>query len=372
MILPSKAAVKRKWNSEGDEMLRINGRTIIILTILLACFGGAIDAQTARERATQNVCGAAAGLTGVYRIDTASSDKLYSVIEGASSNVPYSEQQQFFMDLAVRLTPPDLLALECRGNSITLGSSRAQKVVFQADGVTRNARMADGKIVRSRIGLERDSLVFSSSGGSDNLSFTFTPLENGQRLRVTRRIAAKELVEPVVIRTVYNKIADVARWDIYGETSADRQTARRGDVNSAPSASPRARSSRMENDNEAVSVREALNQWIAATNRRNVERQMSFYMPQLQSFYLARNASRSAVRVEKVRLAAAKSIDIRAEEPEIIFQDGGRTAIMRFRKKYRVEDKSKIRSGEVVQELRWQRTAGGWRIFSERDIKVLS
>jgi hypothetical protein len=99
---------------------------------------------------------------------------------------------------------------------------------------------------------------------------------------------------------------------------------------------------------------------------------MSFYMPQLQAFYLARNASLNVVRAEKVKLAAAQTVDIRAAEPEIVFQDGGRTAIMRFRKRYRVQDKSKIRSGEVVQELRWQRTSGGWRIFSERDIKVIS
>ncbi len=352
-------------------MLRINSRAIIILTMLLAGFCGTLDAQATRERTTQNVCSTASGLTGVYRIDATDSDRLYSVIEGASSNVPYSEQQQFFMDLAVRLTPPDLLAIECRGSRVTLGSSRAPKVVFQADGVTRTARTANGQVVRSRIGLERNSLVFSSSGGNDNLSFTFTPLENGQRLRVTRRISAKELVEPVVIQIVYNKIADVARWDIYGETQADRQTAKQDSGNALPSASPGARSSRNESD-EAGTIREALNQWIEATNRRNVEKQMSFYMPELKSFYLARNASRNSVRVEKVRLAAAKSIDIRAEEPEIIFQDGGRTAIMRFRKKYQVEDKSKIRRGEVVQELRWQRTSGGWRIFSERDIKVIS
>ncbi len=203
------------------------------------------------------------------------------------------------------------------------------------------------------------------------MSFTFTPLENGKRLRVTRRISAEELIEPVVIQTVYNKIADVARWDIYGESQADRQVAKQNSGNASPSASPSARSSRSESD-EASTIREALNQWIAATNRRNIEKQMSFYMPELKTFYLARNASRNSVRVEKVRLAAAKSIDIRAEEPEIIFQDGGRTAIMRFRKKYEVEDKSKIRRGEVVQELRWQRTSGGWRIFSERDIRVIS
>ncbi|HXH69882.1 MAG TPA: nuclear transport factor 2 family protein [Pyrinomonadaceae bacterium] len=357
---------------EGDEMLRINSRVILILTIFLACFCETLDAQLTRERTTQNVCSAASGLTGVYRIDAADSDRLYSVIEGATSNVPYSEQQQFFMDLAVRLTPPDLLAIECRGSRVTLGSSRAPKVVFQADGATRTARTAGGQIVRSRIGLERNSLVFSSSGGSnDNLSFTFTPLENGQRLRVTRRIAAKELVEPVVIQTVYNKIADVARWDIYGESQADRLIVRQDSGNASPSALPSARSSRSESD-EADTIRETLNQWIAATNRRNIEKQMSFYMPELKAFYLARNASRNSVRVEKIRLAAVKSIDIRAEEPEIIFQDGGRTAIMRFRKKYKVEDKSRIRRGEVVQELRWQRTTGGWRIFSERDIKVIS
>ncbi len=275
------------------------------------------------------------------------------------------------MDLAVRLTPPDLLAIECRGNRVTLGSSRAPRVVFQADGVMRNARTADGQIVRSRIGLERDSLVFNSSGGNDNLSFTFTPLENGQRLRVTRRIAAKELVEPVVIQTIYNKIADVARWDIYGESQPDRQVAKQDSRTASPDASPGARSSRIESD-EAFTIREALNQWIAATNRRNIEKQMSFYMLELQAFYLARNASRNSVRAEKIRLSAAKSIDIRAEEPEIIFQDGGRTAIMRFRKKYRVENKSKISRGEVVQELRWRQTSGGWRIFSERDIKVIS
>jgi ketosteroid isomerase-like protein len=355
-----------------NEMLRIKSRIIIVLTILLACFCITLNAQATRERTTQNVCSATSGLTGVYRINVDDSDKLYSVIEGASSNVPYGEQQQFFMDLAVRLTPPDLLAIECRGNRVTLGSSRASRVEFQADGITRNTRTADGKAVRSRIGLERGSLVFNSSGeSSDNLSFTFTPVENGQRLRVTRRIAAKELVEPVIIQTIYNKIADVARWDIYGETQADKQVAGQDSRIESPSVSPGARATRIGND-EAVTIREALNQWIEATNRRNVERQMSFYMPELKAFYLARNASRNVVRVEKVRLSAAKSIDIRAEEPEIIFQDGGRTAIMRFRKKYRVENKSKISRGEVVQELRWQRTSGGWRIFSERDIRVIS
>ncbi len=350
--------------------MRMNSRTIIILTILLVGLCGTISAQVRREGVTRGGCETTAALNGVYRIDTDGSDKLYSVIEGAASNVPYSEQQQFFMDLAVRLTPPDLLAIECRGSTISLGSSRSSRVDFVADGVTRSVRNAGGGVARTRIAFERNALTFTSSG-ADNLNFTFTPLENGRRLRVTRRISSRELIEPVVIRTVYSKIADVARWEIFDDTRVARQMARQNSETTS-SAPPRARSAGNEN-NKANAIRESLDEWITATNKRNIEKQMSFYMPELKSFYLARNASRDTVRLEKTRtFAGAKSIDIRAAEPEIIFQDGGRTAIMRFRKKYRVENNSKMRSGEVIQELRWQQTNGGWKIFSERDIRVIS
>ena len=351
-------------------MVRINNRSITILAILFACFCGTISAQTRRQTAARGGCEVTSGLTGVYRIDVDGSDKLYSIIENATSKVPYSEQQQFFMDLAVRLTPPDLLAIECRGNDISFGSSRSSRVDFVADGITRRAKGADGRTTISRIAFERNGVSFTSSGG-DNLNFTFTPLENGRRLRVTRRISSRELIEPVVIQTVYNKIAEVARWDIF-DAQVARQTARRDDERIPPATTPRARSGGNEN-NKAVAIRESLDNWIYATNAHDIEKQMSFYMPELKSYYLARNASRNSVRVEKTRaFAGAKSIDIRAAEPEIIFQDGGRTAVMRFRKKYRVENKSKTRSGEVVQELRWQQTNGGWKIFSERDIRVIS
>jgi len=45
---------------------------------------------------------------------------------------------------------------------------------------------------------------------------------------------------------------------------------------------------------------------------------------------------------------------------------------MRFRKKYQIENASGSRRGEVVQELRWRKTIDGWKIFSERDIRVIS
>jgi ketosteroid isomerase-like protein len=359
-------------------MIRTNSRLITILTILIVGLCGTVFAQKTRDRITRGGCGAASGLNGVYRIDLDGSDKLYPVIESATSNVPFGDQQQFFIDLAVRLTPPDMLAIECRGNRVSLGSSRSPRVEFVADGVTRNARTTDGRVVRSRIRFEREgSLTFSSSGGSDDLNFTFTPLENGKRLQVTRRISAQELIEPVVINTVYEKIGDVARWDIFDKNQKDtqitEQAAKQNEVKISPNTGVNSASRTPRTGNSEVNtLRDALDQWIDATNRRDIETQMSFYMSELKAFYLSRNASLKSVRAEKNRaFATAKSIDVRAAEPEIIFQDGGRTAVMRFRKKYRIVSGSRSRSGEVVQELRWQKAGGDWKIFSERDIRVL-
>ena len=359
-------------------MIRTNSRLITILTILIVGLCGTVFAQKNRDRITRSSgCSAASGLNGVYRIDLDGSDKLYSVIEGATSKVPFGDQQQFFIDLAVRLTPPDLLAIECRGNRISLGSSRSPRVEFVADGVSRNARTADGRIARSRIRFERESLSFSSSGGSDDLNFTFTPLENGKRLQVTRRISAQELIEPVVIKTVYEKIGDTARWDIFDKNQTDTQVAERAakqnEIKNMSGAAVNSTSRLPGTENSEVNtLRDALDRWIEATNRRDIETQMSFYMPELKAFYLSRNASLKSVRAEKNRaFATAKSIDVRAADPEIVFQDGGRTAVMRFRKKYNIVNASRNRSGEVVQELRWQKAGGNWKIFSERDIRVL-
>lgn len=309
------------------------------------------------------------GLAGTYRINVTESDKLYSVVKGATSSVPFGDQQQFFMDLSVRLTPPDVIAIECRGKRVAVGSSRAAKAEFMADGRTRQERSSSGDIINSRIVLDRDALTFTSTGrAEDRVNVSFRAL-NGGGLSVTRRIYAEQLSQPIVINTVYDRLSDGVNWDSYGGALVAKVSPPAA-PSTAPTASfsPRNRSG----SGDADELRRSLDDWIAATNRKDIEQQMSFYMPTLQAFYLSRNAPRSAVRSEKQRaFSTAKSIDIRAEEPEIIFQDGGQTAVMRFRKQYRIADRSKTRSGEVVQELRWHRSDGGWRIFSERDVKVI-
>lgn len=123
---------------------------------------------------------------------------------------------------------------------------------------------------------------------------------------------------------------------------------------------------------DAAALRGALNDWVAATNRRDIDRQMSFYNPTVNAFYLSRNASREAVRAEKARVfSRAGSIDIRAADPQIRVSPDGSTATMRFRKSYAIEGGGQDKRGAVVQELQWKRVNGSWKIVSERDVKVL-
>jgi ketosteroid isomerase-like protein len=126
-----------------------------------------------------------------------------------------------------------------------------------------------------------------------------------------------------------------------------------------------------EGDSRAT-LHAALNEWIAATNARDIQRHMDFYNQTVNAFYLTRNVPREAVRAEKSRVfSRADLVDIQAAAPDIRLSRDGRTATMRFRKKYAIQGGGEDRRGEVVQELRWRRTADGWKIVSERDLSVI-
>jgi ketosteroid isomerase-like protein len=134
----------------------------------------------------------------------------------------------------------------------------------------------------------------------------------------------------------------------------------------------------MENSRDAgpgeaqTALRAALNDWVAATNARDLGKQLSFYHPTMNAFYRRRNASLAEVRADRERVfERARSIDVRADSPNVQVSPDGRTATMRFLKRYTIAGGGEDRSGTVVQELRWRRVNGKWRIISERDVKIL-
>lgn len=117
----------------------------------------------------------------------------------------------------------------------------------------------------------------------------------------------------------------------------------------------------------------ALDDWISATNSRNVDQQMNYYAPKLNAYYLTRNTSQGAVRAEKKRVfSRADAVDIQTGKPDISLSPDGQKATMRFRKKYAIKQGQQYQNGEVIQELQWVKSDDGWRIVSERDVKVIN
>jgi hypothetical protein len=115
-----------------------------------------------------------------------------------------------------RLDPPEEMAIDVRGRTVTLASTRAAQVSFDADGRERVETTPNGNTIRSRAWLTGDQLTVNSSGDRGNeFHVVFQPMNNGQTLVVTRRIFAPELNQSVEVRSTYDRTSDVARFDIY-------------------------------------------------------------------------------------------------------------------------------------------------------------
>jgi YMGG-like Gly-zipper len=179
-------------------------------------------------------------LTGLYRLDFSRSDDPRAAAERVTTFLLPDEQSRVIESLTARLTSPDQIAIERRGQRISIGSTRAPRVDFEADGRTRTEQSDDGQTVSTRAALYGDQLMISSNSSKrdDGFSVNFDSIDNGTRLRVTRRIRDERIAQPVVVQSTYNKISGVARFNIYGEPEAARtatnNTARNNPRNAPP------------------------------------------------------------------------------------------------------------------------------------------
>lgn len=160
--------------------------------------------------------GAANLLTGTYNLDASRSDDARTIAQNSARGISYRDRQRVLDSLTARLESPTTLAIDRRGRSVTIASSRAPQFTFDADGVERVETGPSGRTMRVRSTLSGDQLTVSTTGDRGNdFSVTFEPMEGGRRLRVTRRITDLNLTTPVTVVSVYEKTSDVARLDIY-------------------------------------------------------------------------------------------------------------------------------------------------------------
>lgn len=156
-------------------------------------------------------------LTGTYRLDRGRSDDPATAADRVTSNLPRGQQQRLRNAVMRRLEAPESLAIERDGRTITIASSRAAPVTFEADGRQQIEQSPNGRQVRTTAALSGERLTVSTEGDrSVDYQVTFEPIDNGRSLRVTRRITDEDLRQAVVARSVYDKTSDSPQFDVRG------------------------------------------------------------------------------------------------------------------------------------------------------------
>ena len=155
-------------------------------------------------------------LTGTYRLNQSRSDNPGTVADRVTRNLARGDQQRLRNAVMRRLESPELLAIERNGRTITLASSLAAQITFDADGREQIEQTRNGRSIRTSATLSGDRLKVNSVGDrSVDFQVTFEPIDNGRGLRVTRRITDEGLKQAVVAKSVYDKSSDVAQLDVY-------------------------------------------------------------------------------------------------------------------------------------------------------------
>jgi hypothetical protein len=179
------------------------------------------------------------GLTGTYQLDTLKSENIADIV--ADSNVAVGNQR----DLEEKLTAPEQIALDIRGNQVTLATSNAAPLTIIADG-REKSEVSGGRNVRVRATLRGEELILSSLGGDTDYTITFASTGGGQSMKVTRRITTEYLNQTVFADSIYNKTDAIAGLGIDnrsnvpddGNYSSNDPTDKPGVGTSSPSAVP--------------------------------------------------------------------------------------------------------------------------------------
>jgi len=154
--------------------------------------------------------------TGTYRIDVSRSDDAQRAADQVTRDLAPSDRRRIRDSVVQRLESPDQIAIDVRGRTVTLASTRAPQISFEADGRERVETAQNGRTIRSRATLTANQLTVSSTGDTGNeFTVTFDPIDSGRRMNVMRRVYVTGLSQPIVVQSMYEKFSDVAQFSIY-------------------------------------------------------------------------------------------------------------------------------------------------------------
>jgi hypothetical protein len=155
--------------------------------------------------------------TGTYQLNSALSENPRTIAEEALRNesLENGARNRIYNNLLTRLEAPVTLAIARNGNQVTLASTRSPQVTLEVTGREYVERYPDGRTSHVRATFTNNQLTVISNGNRPNdFKATFQPLQDGRRLLVTREIYVERLREPVRVSSYYDRISNVARFDL--------------------------------------------------------------------------------------------------------------------------------------------------------------
>ena len=155
-------------------------------------------------------------LTGTFRLNSSRGDDVRTAVDNATRNLSLAERQRVYDSLIRRFDPPQMIAIDRRGTSVTIASTRAPQISFVADGRELVENTPQGRSVRVRANFAGDALTITRTGErSNDFTVTFDPSSDGRELLVTRTLYSDRVTQPVTVKTYYDRTSDVAELNIY-------------------------------------------------------------------------------------------------------------------------------------------------------------
>ncbi|MBC7797467.1 MAG: hypothetical protein H7Z37_11390 [Pyrinomonadaceae bacterium] len=150
-------------------------------------------------------------LTGTYRLDSSRSTDLNAEINRQTSGLSVDQQDRIRRQASRRLEAPELLAIDRNGNQVSIASSKSPQITVNANGQSTSEVMPNGRSMSINSSITGEQLVINYSGDrSNDFYVAFNPVDNGNGLRVTRRIYLEGANRQITVDSFYTKTSGTA------------------------------------------------------------------------------------------------------------------------------------------------------------------